>query len=66
MGRFAGHAQEIVCTLRRLLTPGLLAMGLVVAFLSWGAEGIGFWIAVHAVAPDAGLLAAVFNYTWGP
>jgi uncharacterized membrane protein YbhN (UPF0104 family) len=65
VGRFAGHAAEVVETLRRLLTPGLLAMGLAVAFLAWGAEGVGFWIAVRAVAPDAGLLAAVFNYNLG-
>lgn len=65
VGRFAGHALEVVRTLRRLLTPGLLAMGLVVAVLAWGAEGVGFWIAVRAVAPDAGLLAAVFNYNLG-
>ena len=65
IGRFAGHAAEVIATLRRLLTPGLLAMGLIVAVVAWGAEGVGFWLAVRAVAPDAGLLAAVFNYNLG-
>jgi uncharacterized membrane protein YbhN (UPF0104 family) len=65
VGRFAGHLLEVVGTLRALLSPGLLALGLAVAVLAWGAEGIGFWLAVRAVAPDAGLLAAVFNYNLG-
>jgi uncharacterized membrane protein YbhN (UPF0104 family) len=49
--------------LRSLLSPGLLAMGLLVATLAWGAEGAGFVVAVRAYAPRAGFLAGLFDYT---
>ncbi len=49
--------------LRALLSPGLLVMGLVVATLAWGAEGVGFVVAVRAYAPHAGFLAGIFDYT---
>jgi glycosyltransferase 2 family protein len=49
--------------LRGLLSPGLLLGALVVSVIAWGAEGVGFWLVVREYAPDADLLAALFNYT---
>jgi glycosyltransferase 2 family protein len=49
--------------LRGLLTPGLLAIGLLTATLAWGAEGAGFVVAARAYAPRAGFLAGLFDYT---
>ena len=54
---------EMYGRLRQLLSPGLLALALPIAFVSWGAEGVGFFLVVREYAPQAGLLAAVFNYT---
>jgi glycosyltransferase 2 family protein len=54
---------EMYDRLRGLLSPGLLLGALVVAVIAWGAEGVGFWLVVREYAPDAGLLAALFNYT---
>lgn len=49
--------------LRDLLSPGLLAAGLALSAVAWGAEGVGFWIVVGAYAPDAGVVRAVFDYS---
>lgn len=54
---------EVYGRLRELLSPGLLAMALVISVVAWGAEGVGFFLVVREFAPQAGLLAAVFNYT---
>jgi glycosyltransferase 2 family protein len=54
---------ELYGRLRGLLSPGLLAMALGIAVLAWGAEGVGFFLVVRQYAPQAGLLAALFNYT---
>jgi uncharacterized protein (TIRG00374 family) len=54
---------ELYGTLRGLLSPGLLAMALGLAVVAWGAEGVGFFLVVREYAPQAGLLAALFNYT---
>lgn len=56
---------DVYHRLRSLLSPGLLAMALAVAVLAWGAEGVGFALAVRQYDPDAGWLAAVFNYNLG-
>jgi uncharacterized membrane protein YbhN (UPF0104 family) len=50
-------------TLRSLLTPGLLAFALPLSVVAWGAEGVGFFLVVREYAPQAGLLAGLFNYT---
>jgi uncharacterized protein (TIRG00374 family) len=57
------HLTEMYETLRGLLSPGLLLGALAIAVVAWGAEGVGFWLVVRAYAPDASLLAALFNYT---
>lgn len=54
---------EVYGRLRELLSPGLLAMALVISVVAWGAEGVGFFLVVREFAPQAGLLPAVFNYT---
>ncbi len=54
---------EVYGRLRELLSPGLLAMALVMSVVAWGAEGVGFFLVVREFAPQAGLLPAVFNYT---
>ena len=54
---------ELYGTLRGLLSPGLLAMALGLAVVAWGAEGVGFFLVVREYAPQASLLAALFNYT---
>ncbi|MBV8199619.1 MAG: flippase-like domain-containing protein [Acidobacteria bacterium] len=63
VGRRAGALATVYQGLRNLLTPRLLAMGLLVATLAWGAEGAGFVVAVRAYAPRAGFLAGIFDYT---
>jgi uncharacterized membrane protein YbhN (UPF0104 family) len=63
VGPRAGALAAVYQGLRSLLSPRLLGMGLLVAILAWGAEGVGFVVAVRAFAPRAGLLAGVFDYT---
>jgi glycosyltransferase 2 family protein len=63
VGARAGTLATIYQGLRNLLSPGLLAMGLVVSTLAWGAEGAGFVVAVRAYAPHATFLAGLFDYT---
>lgn len=63
VGRRTPTLIELYETLRGLLSPGLLLAALVLSVIAWGAEGVGFWLVVRAYAPDAGLLAALFNYT---
>lgn len=54
---------ELYDRLRGLLSPGLLLGALLLSIIAWGAEGVGFWLVVREYAPDAGLLASLFNYT---
>ena len=54
---------DVFDRLRSLLTPGLLLVALVLSAIAWGAEGVGFWLVVREYAPQASLLAALFNYT---
>jgi uncharacterized membrane protein YbhN (UPF0104 family) len=54
---------EVYRGLRRLLSPRLLLIGVAVAILAWGAEGIGFVIVARAYAPATGFLAGIFDYT---
>jgi len=63
VGRRSGELAAVYQGLRSLLSPGLLGMGLAVATLAWGAEGVGFVVAVRAYAPRAGFLAGLFDYT---
>jgi uncharacterized protein (TIRG00374 family) len=57
------HLTEMYETLRSLLAPGLLLGAVALSVVAWGAEGVGFWLVVRAYAPDASLLAGIFNYT---
>ncbi len=50
--------------LRALLAAPLLAPALVLSFLAWGAEAIGFGVVARAYEPAAPWLAAVFNYSF--
>jgi uncharacterized protein (TIRG00374 family) len=54
---------ELLGSLRELLSPGLLALALALSVPAWGAEGVGFFLVVRQYAPQAELLAALFNYT---
>lgn len=49
--------------LRQLLSPAMLAAGLALSVVAWGAEGIGFWLVVGDYAPGAGVVRAVFDYS---
>lgn len=62
VGRRLPSLVEMYDQLRVLLSPGLLLGALVLSVIAWGAEGVGFWLVVRAYAPDASLLAAIFNY----
>ena len=62
VGTRLGGLAEIYHRLRELLSPRLLAVALAIAVLAWGAEGVGFAVALRQYDPDAGLLAAVFDY----
>ncbi len=53
----------LYATLRQLLSPGLLIAALALATPAWAAEGVGFFLVVRQYAPQASLLAALFNYT---
>jgi uncharacterized membrane protein YbhN (UPF0104 family) len=63
LGRRAGALAAVYQGLRGLMSPRLLAVGLVAATLAWGAEGAGFVVAVHGYAPRTGFLAGLFDYT---
>jgi uncharacterized protein (TIRG00374 family) len=55
--------EEMYANLRQLLSPGLLILALALATPAWAAEGVGFFLVVRQYAPQASLLAALFNYT---
>lgn len=63
VGARAGTLVTVYQGLRNLLSPGLLATGLLISAVAWGAEGAGFVIAVRAYAPHTGFLAGLFDYT---
>ena len=56
------HLHELYERLRRLVSPRLLAAGLALSALAWGAEGVGFRLVVGSYSPAAGLLPSLFNY----
>jgi glycosyltransferase 2 family protein len=62
VGTRAGALATLYQGLRSLLSPRLLAMGLLVSTLAWGAEGAGFVVAVRAYAPRTAFLAGLFDY----
>ena len=62
VGTRAGALASLYQGLRSLLSPRLLAMGLLVSTLAWGAEGAGFVVAVRAYAPRTAFLAGLFDY----
>ncbi len=49
----------------RLLRPPLLAGGLFLGLLSWGAEGVGFYIILQALEVDVSLTMAMGIYAMG-
>jgi uncharacterized membrane protein YbhN (UPF0104 family) len=63
IGARAGTLVTVYQGLRNLLSPGLLAVGLLISAVAWGAEGAGFVVAVRAYAPHTGFLAGLFDYT---
>ena len=56
------HLEEMVERLRSLLSPRLLAAGLVLSTVAWGAEGVGFFLVARDFAPTLGPGLAVFDY----
>lgn len=61
-GRMAA-LEETYDRLRDLLSPAMLAAGLALSAVAWGAEGVGFWLVVGEYAPDPSLVRAVFDYS---
>jgi glycosyltransferase 2 family protein len=55
--------EETYDRLRQLLSPAMLAAGLALSVVAWGAEGVGFWLVVGDHAPGAGVVRAVFDYS---
>ena len=62
LGARIHHLHELYERLRRLISPRLLAAGLALSALAWGAEGVGFRVVVGSYSPKAGLLASLFDY----
>jgi glycosyltransferase 2 family protein len=62
LGPRVPHLEEIYRRLRSLLSPGLLLFAVALSVAAWGAEGVGFFLVVREYAPQAGLLASIFNY----
>jgi uncharacterized membrane protein YbhN (UPF0104 family) len=62
VGRRISPLTDVYHRLRGLLSPRLLAAGLAAAIVAWGAEGMGFVLAVRQYQPGAGMLAGIFNY----
>jgi uncharacterized membrane protein YbhN (UPF0104 family) len=56
------HLHELYERLRRLISPRLLAAGLALSTVAWGAEAVGFHLVVASYAPGAGFLASLFDY----
>jgi glycosyltransferase 2 family protein len=63
VGARVAALEEAYDRLRDLLSPAMLAAGLALSAVAWGAEGVGFWIVVGDYAPGAGLVRAVFDYS---
>jgi glycosyltransferase 2 family protein len=60
-GAFAAGA-KLLRSSALLLKPRLLLIGTFVGVLSWGGEGLGFFLICHGLAIDVSLLAAVGVY----
>jgi glycosyltransferase 2 family protein len=63
VGRRIHVLAELYDGVRDLISPGRLELGLVLAMIAWGAEGMGFWLVIREYDPSAGALLALFNYT---
>ena len=63
LGKRMPALREIYDLLRGLLSPRLLALGLTIAVVAWGAEGLGFYYALRPYDSDANVLSAVFDYS---
>jgi uncharacterized protein (TIRG00374 family) len=63
LGKRVPLLADLYGTLRSLLSTDLLGIALFLSIAAWGAEGVGFFLVVRQYAPEAGMLAALFNYT---
>lgn len=50
-------------SIRLLLRPGMLTLGMVLSIAAWGAEGLGFALVVSSYSADATWLAGIFDYS---
>ncbi|MEM7480592.1 MAG: lysylphosphatidylglycerol synthase transmembrane domain-containing protein [Acidobacteriota bacterium] len=60
--RFVHHFEEMYDLLRTLVSPRLMAAGLALSAVAWGAEAVGFLVVARDYAPQMGLFASLFDY----
>lgn len=63
--RFGGQLRSLLQSSEALLSPKLLAVGVLFGLVAWGAEGIGFYVIVRALEFEVAVPAAIGVYAAG-
>ncbi len=63
--RFGGQLRSLLQSSEALLSSKMLAGGVVLGLVAWGAEGIGFYLIVRALEFDVAVPAAIGVYAAG-
>lgn len=63
--RFGGELRSLLQSSEALLGPKLLAGGVVLGLVAWGAEGLGFFLIVRGLEFEVAALAAIGVYAAG-